>query len=191
MTAFHDSSEQLNKHLAMAAMLQAQLCTMLLLCSLAPRPPRQQEVDYLGRPLHSQQHQRRVRAFIPAGRHSSPELLLRGRAAGGLLAALDASLSKAWPHSFIKVKSLTAVLIDTNVHAVRCAFENISSTPKHELPDTACQPSFAVATHTTMPCVNSTNEAPESCAQCNTQLMRACCCLQWCAAAVYNAAGLH
>lgn len=62
-----------------------------------------QEVDHLGRPRHEQQpRQQRVRPFIPAGRNSSPDVLLKGQAAD-MLAGLDAALSKDWPHSFIKV----------------------------------------------------------------------------------------
>lgn len=60
-----------------------------------------QEVDYLGRPLHGQQQQR-VQPFLPPGRGSSPEVLLRAQLPD-LLTALDAALSKDWPRSFIKV----------------------------------------------------------------------------------------
>lgn len=58
----------------------------------------------MGRPLHSQQQQQqRVQPFLPPGRGSSPEVLLRSQLPD-LLAALDAALSKDWPRSFIKVR---------------------------------------------------------------------------------------
>lgn len=56
----------------------------------------------MGRPLHAQQQH--VRPFIPAGRNSSPDVVLKGQLPD-LLAGLDSTLSKDWPRSFIKVRS--------------------------------------------------------------------------------------
>lgn len=57
----------------------------------------------MGRPLHAQQQQQRpVRPFVPAGRNSSPDVVLKGQVSE-LLAGLEALLSKDWPRSFIKV----------------------------------------------------------------------------------------
>lgn len=55
----------------------------------------------MGRPLHCPQPH--VRPFLPAGRNSSPDMLLKGQLPD-LLAGLDAALSKDWPRSFIKVR---------------------------------------------------------------------------------------
>jgi hypothetical protein len=64
-----------------------------------------QEVDHMGRPLGNKQQQQQVlRPFIPAGRNSSPDVALKGQTAD-LLAGLEATLSKDWPQSFIKVRS--------------------------------------------------------------------------------------
>lgn len=64
-----------------------------------------QEVDYLGRPAadYQEQQQQLVHAaFVPAGRSSSPDLALKGRAAE-LVALLEKQIGKDWPRSFLKV----------------------------------------------------------------------------------------
>ena len=83
------------QHVAMCIQLQPKRPTLIALLHVS------QEVDHLGRPLH-QQPQQQLRPFLPTGRNSSPDMLLRGQAAD-LLAGLDATLSKDWPQSFIKV----------------------------------------------------------------------------------------
>jgi hypothetical protein len=67
-----------------------------------------QEVDYLGRPLHCLQPH--VRPFLPAGRNSRPDMLLKGQLPD-LLAALDAALAKDWPRSFIKVRRCNIAIV--------------------------------------------------------------------------------
>ena len=83
------------QHVAMCIQLQPKRPTLVTLLHVS------QEVDHLGRPLH-QQPQQQLRPFLPTGRNSRPDMLLRGQAAD-LLAGLDATLSKDWPQSFIKV----------------------------------------------------------------------------------------
>lgn len=66
-----------------------------------------QEVDYLGRSpadqVEQQQQQQLAHGqFVPAGRGSTQEALLRGRQQE-MLTLLEKQLNKDWPNSFIKV----------------------------------------------------------------------------------------